>query len=321
MQIKIIRIDMRKIINQPFVLLFILIMCIPVHIYSQDGKTANDNVPLYNGKFRFGTNMGYPKNGKWSNEQMADLCAGNAALGIDGGGMNSLRLSIPEHFLEKWGYDIRIKANEYYRELGMGEHKAFIGFPSTEHTDTANFCTKGRSKLFANMYSPIWDNGENGTPVNDTNYLALYVYNMALAYGEYVRFWEIWNEPDYTSTSAGWQSASAKDNWWTRDPLPEELNNLYTPVEQYIRVMRICYEVIKYIDPEDFVCTGGIGYSSFLDAILRNTDNPNDGDVTPDFPQEGGAYFDCLSYHCYPMYSLSNGKITDGHTFAIRTKL
>ncbi|MBK8806688.1 MAG: hypothetical protein IPO21_08600 [Bacteroidales bacterium] len=68
--------------------------------------------------------------------------------------------------------------------------------------------------------------------------------------------------------------------------------------------MRVCYEVIKYLQPDDFVCLGGIGYSSFLDALLRNTDNPTDGSVGIDYPHKTGAYFDCVSYHAYPMYSL-----------------
>lgn len=69
-------------------------------------------------------------------------------------------------------------------------------------------------------------------------------------------------------------------------------------------MLRVSYEVIKSIDPEAFVCVGGIGYQSFLDAILRNTDNPDGGKVTNQYPYKGGAWFDCLSFHSYPMYYL-----------------
>ena len=52
------------------------------------------------------------------------------------------------------------------------------------------------------------------------------------------------------------------------------------------------------------VAPGGLGYASFLDAMLRNTDNPVDGSVTAEYPLSAGAYFDVLSYHVYPAYAL-----------------
>ena len=46
----------------------------------------------------------------------------------------------------------------------------------------------------------------------------------------------------------------------------------------------------------------GTGYPSFLDAILRNTDNPEDGSPTADYPLGGGAYFDVMGFHSYPHF-------------------
>src|SRR5690606_28297851 len=201
---------------------------------------------------------------------------------------------------------------DYAQKLGMSEQTVFLEGPSATNRDMKIFCSaKGSSKMFKNMYEPIWDGGKNGTPVNDNNPMALYVYKTALEYGGTVRFWEIWNEPDYTSSDKGWQPPTAADSWWKRDPAPCELNNLQAPVQHYIRALRIAYEVIKYVDPNDFVCIGGIGYESFLDAVLRNTDNPSGGKVTSAYSKKGGAYFDCLSYHSYPMYGTReyiNGK-------------
>jgi hypothetical protein len=34
--------------------------------------------------------------------------------------------------------------------------------------------------------------------------------------------------------------------------------------------------------------------------VCRYTDNPNNGFVSSQYPLKGGAYFDVLSYHCYP---------------------
>jgi len=95
-------------------------------------------------------------------------------------------------------------------------------------------------------------------------------------------------------------------NWWENNPDPCELGNLKAPVFHYIRTLRIAYEVIKWIDPGAYVAPGGLGYPSFLDAMLRNTDNPVDGSVTAAYPLRGGAYFDVLSYHIYPAYSLKS---------------
>lgn len=276
---------------------------------AQINFTANDKVPEYNALFTFGTNLGYTPG--WKDEEKASLAAGNLDEGVKGAGASGLRLSLPEHFLEKWGYNIRVNTNNYYANLGLFNHTAFIEGPSDEHKDGGIYGGGSGSKMFANMYEPIWDNGANETPVNDNNYLALYIYKTAMTYGDYIKFWEIWNEPDYTNTSFGWKDESYDDNWWIRDPKPEELTNLQAPVQHYIRALRICYEVIKYVDENDFVCTGGIGYSSFLDAILRNTDNPDNGSVSNNYPLKGGAYFDCVSYHNYPMFRLKDQRHSD----------
>ncbi len=270
---------------------------------AQVSFSANDTVPSYRSGFRFGTNLGAPK-GSWSDQTQATLASGSATHGVAGAGCNSLRLSLPHKFLEQWGYNIRTSTQKFFCDsLGMSELVVFLGGPADISKSNQTFCTSsGASKLFADMYEPIWDNGENGTPVNDNNDMALYVYKMVSAYGERVRYWEVINEPDYTSSDKGWQSAESADNWWKRDPAPCELDNLLCPVQYYVRALRIAYEVIKFLNPDDFVCIGGIGYDSFLDAVLRNSDNPDDGKVSADYPLKGGAYFDCLSYHSYPMY-------------------
>lgn len=149
------------------------------------------------------------------------------------------------------------------------------------------------------MYAPIWDDGENGTAINDTNYAAVYVYNVALVYKDYVKYWEVWNEPDFGSAN-GWKPAGMEGNWWENTPELCELPNLFAPVYHYMRFLRISYEVIKSVDPNAFITVGGIGSESFLDVILRYTDNPTDGSVTVDYPLTGGAYFDALSLHSYP---------------------
>lgn len=252
-------------------------------------KTANEYVKPYTGHFRYGSNMGYYS--PYTDEQLADIAA-KAHI-------NSLRPAFFEFFAEFWGYDIRDNAFRHYDSLGMNENVCFIGYPSPQHRDNTVYCGKDTSALFANMYEPIWDKGENGTPVNDKNYYALFVYKTVNRFKKSVKFWEIWNEPDFATTYSPEKAPNQEGAWWNTNPDPCEYA-IHAPVQHYIRLLRISYEVIKYVDPEAYVCTGGIGFPSFLDVILRQTDNPKDGSVTPQYPLKGGAYFDILSYHSYP---------------------
>ena len=93
-------------------------------------------------------------------------------------------------------------------------------------------------------------------------------------------------------------------NWWENNPDPCDYK-LRAPIFHYIRTLRISYEVIKSIAPDDYVCIAGLGFDSFLDALLRNTDNPDDGKVTAEYPLGAGAYFDVVGFHVYPHIDLS----------------
>lgn len=44
---------------------------------------------------------------------------------------------------------------------------AIIGFPCRDGPGSGILLPNQQSELFDNLYKPIWDNGENGTPVND----------------------------------------------------------------------------------------------------------------------------------------------------------
>jgi len=264
---------------------------------AQVNFTANDTVPPFSGDFAYGSNMGYYP--AWDDMQLADIAAGNPDNGVAGVGIHSLRPALPEHFLEQWGYDVRLEEFAHYASLNIRNNTIFIGYPSDAHKDQSEFCPGTGSEVFANMHLPIWDAGENGTPVNDDNYYALYLYRMVTAYKDYAKYWEISNEPDFDYTNHAWLPPGEPGNWWDNNPDPCQ-NALKAPVFYYVRMLRISYEVIKTIDPEAYVAIGGLGYPSFLDAVLRNTDNPDDGLITSEYPLKGGAYFDCMSFHSYP---------------------
>ena len=266
---------------------------------AQVDYNAQDFVNPYDGVFRPGSNLDYYPN--WSTKQLGSLAGGDPSEGIMGIGAKTLRPVLSESVLEVFGYDVVVDDFEHFRSLGMDEFTAVLAFPVEWHKDFTEYCPGTPSNLFANLHTPIWDGGANGTPYNDDNYFAAYVYKTVTTYDEYVKFWEIWNEPgfDYTGNT-GWRGpGDPAGNWWDNDPNPCDYI-LQAPIENYVRTLRIAYEVIKTISPNDYVVTAGFGYQSFLDAVLRNTDNPNGGAVTPEYPEGGGAYIDIMGLHNYP---------------------
>ncbi|HFC00978.1 MAG TPA: HYR domain-containing protein, partial [Phaeodactylibacter sp.] len=111
-----------------------------------------------------------------------------------------------------------------------------------------------------------------------------------------------WNEPGFDYTGAkGWLNPGQPGNWWENNPEPCDYK-LQAPIFHFVRTMRIAYQVIKTHSPDDYVVLSGVGYESFLDAVLRNTDNPNGGTPTADYPLGGGAYFDVMGFHSYPHF-------------------
>jgi hypothetical protein len=256
----------------------------PIQAYS----TANDAIKPYNQPFRYGTNMGYYA--PHTDENLADLAA---QLGVQ-----TFRPALFHHFCEQWGYDIRVPAFEHYARLGIQENVVFIGYPSAEKRSRERFCALDSSVLFANMYTPIWLDSDRKR-INPENHYAVYVQKLVKTYGKFVRFWEVWNEPDFSTTFKSEMAPGLVGAWWNTNPEPCEYA-LRAPIQHYIRLLRISYEVIKATDPNAYVCIGGIGYPSFLDAVLRQTDSPSSGAVSAQYPLKGGAYFDVLSYHTYP---------------------
>src|SRR5687768_3098337 len=281
--------------------LFLAASLVAFTSYSQVNYTANTRVNPYYSDFLYGVNVGHYST--WDDRTKADIAAGNSALNIKGAGVKTYHAPLPEPFLDTWGYGIRVNEFNHYASLGMKDHAIFLETPIPAHKDNNKYggCNE-ESKLFKNLYEPIWDGGANGTPVNENNYHALYVYKTVSTYKAYTKFWEVINEPDMGPKA--FEPKGAPGNWWENAPAPCDLSHIKAPIFHYIRMLRIAYDVVHTLDPTAYVGPGGVGSGSFLDAILRYTDNPVDGSVTAAYPAKGGAYFDALSFHFYPMYSL-----------------
>lgn len=315
---------------------FIFFLILFAHrAFSQPSYTADDKVADFNVPFGYGVNPGYygdiSGGSGFDRENLPyDVAIGQLAAKV---GINTWRPMLPAYVFLQYGNstdlrqnDFNFRINEYteIEKMGIRNDVVFIG-DATDHQDGANVpsltgsqyrnlvkyegCDK-YSYEFKNMYEPIWDNGENGTPVNENNYYALYVYKLVRKYKKFIKVYEVVNEIDFLGAGTVFPDAkkgsNKGNNWFDRNPTPCELLNWRAPVFSYVRMLRITYEVVKTVDPSAFVALGGIGYESFLDVVLRNTDNPVDGSVNTkkNFPRKGGAYFDVLSYHMYPQYDL-----------------
>jgi hypothetical protein len=280
-----------------------------------DSGTANDfkSALLYDGHYAYGSNMGY------FGRHLSDIQVAELAFAA---GSRTVRLSLPDRLLSGFGQEARLHAFQVYRDrLQMQEMTVFVGEPN----DSIRYRNKGpfhlwdtlfdgcnkKARLFKGLYEPIWIDKKKRI-VNPSNTYAAYLFKAVSTYGSYVKFWEVMNEPDFTHASAGWENETSSNSWWNVNPQPCDLSNLNAPVYYYVRMLRISWEVIKTLCPDSYVCTGGIGYSSFLDVLLRNTDNPVDGSINPNYPLKGGAYFDVVSYHDYPHYQAVTGSSTSG---------
>jgi len=244
-------------------------------------KTPNaDELP-----FRWGNNPGY-YGGYWDDAKVTTI---SARAGFD-----SQRKKLPEAHLERWGYGIESGDAQHCFNVGVYDLVGYLATPSDKHsskrTSNAEMCPP------KNMYKPIFlKNGD----VNPDNYCAAYINKTVHIYKKWVRIWEVWNEPDYTD----WRNVG---KWTTTPPTRDQLPHWNGDIFEYNRLMRITYEVVKKIDPTAWVAVGGLGYPEFLDAMLRYSDNPKDGSLTGDYPSLGGAWFDCLSYHKYPMWGTTD---------------
>jgi Secretion system C-terminal sorting domain len=280
----------------------LLILCVLVPFLCNAQITFNANTqqpPAYNGTFRIGMNMGQGYPSYNTDEKLATL-----SYSV---GSRTLRPQLPQAFVKQWGYNIRTAAfNHYKNTLGMQDITCMIGMEASPDVRATEVYPCGSSSkqslLFKDMYLPIWDNGANGTPYNENNPYAAYLYNLVSTYKSYIKFWEVWNEPGLDYANKGWRNpGDPAGNWWDTNPNPCDYK-LQAPITHYIRLLRISYEIVKYLDPTAYVGPSSCGYPSFLDAILRNTDNPVDGSVTTAYPLKGGAYFDVLCHHAYPHF-------------------
>ena len=150
-----------------------------------------------------------------------------------------------------------------------------------------------------NLWNPIFVNGSDepsdGTRISPTNPWARFVGAAVARYmpggdaGTNVRHWEIWNEPDLC-------------HFWSGTP------------QEFARLLKVAYIVIKWVDPEAFVVFGGLAHFAngqwlfdMLDALHTDAlSEKYDG-----FFDAAGSHHYSLSYVGYQYTSKVRGALND----------
>ena len=266
----------------------------------QDGKIIGAYVSTPDAsklQYRSGNGIGGIGN-DWDDGRLSNLSSW--------GGCDGQRKKLPEYHLEYWGYGIEIGDCQTNTKCGILDVVGYLCGPSKAHSSNrlTPYENNKENQPPANLYKQIWlSNGK----INPENYWAVYINETVSRYKDHIKIWEVWNEPDYT------KNYGVISKWKTEPPNQNDLPSWHGSIFEYIRLLRITYEVAKKIDPTCWIATGGLGYTSFLDAILRYTDNPADGSVTDEYPALGGAYFDCDAYHQYPQYGVTDEETGEGY--------
>lgn len=152
------------------------------------------------------------------------------------------------------GYDWR----DYDYLMDLGERSGFDLFPvlgySSTWSSSAGFFTPDSESVF---FPP------------DTSEYAWFNYQAAKRYGDRVRAWQVWNEPN---------------NEYFMLPEPD-------PVV-YTEMLREAYLAIKYADPDSVMVMGGLSNDTFHSV------SPT-GFLEDVYAEGGGDYFDVASRHPY----------------------
>lgn len=125
------------------------------------------------------------------------------------------------------------------------------------------------------LAKPIFADGTDtpgpGKRANPANAWAATIEHMVKRYKGKVRYWQMWNEPDYPKGDQGSDFTDKRRSW-------------NGSLDEYVRMLRVGWAVVKVNDPQAQVVTGGIGFAGYLDAMLA---------------RGAGKWFDQVDFHAY----------------------
>jgi hypothetical protein len=246
-----------------------------------------DRFPLY-------WNFIEPGNNQWNWSGQDAALAANEAQGL--GTLAILLGTSPAHYPREVGISgvvpmPRVGGGPVRSEL-LEEGNA------TGNAPLANGCTVQGTPPPARLFEPIFSNGSDhpsGVGANDNNPWARFVDQTVQRYkpggiaGRNVRYWEIWNEPDLC-------------HFWGGTP------------EEYARMLKVAYLVIKNRDPQATVIWGGLAIHGPKYENGRNFIAEFVGAIRND-PMGGqyGGFFDAATQHQY-------SNVVHGYNYAVKIR-
>jgi len=125
------------------------------------------------------------------------------------------------------------------------------------------------------LYRAIFTDGTDvpgpGKRISPHHPWAHFLETVVRRYKGKVRYWQCWNEPDYPKGVLEAAPGDRARSW-------------QGSVKDYVRLLTVMHTVVKWIDPEAQVVTGGLGYPAYLQAMIDHG---------------AGPYFDLLDFHAY----------------------
>jgi hypothetical protein len=216
------------------------------------------------------------------------------------GGMNEMTTA--RNYWLRWGgaYWSNIESTK-----GTRDWSSLAGL----EVELVNANERGMEMVFIVGGTPTWAQKVTGYycgPIKETELatFADFMYELVSRYSKapyHVKYWEIWNEPDINFTLVSPESGFG---CWG------DLTDQYYGGGYYAEMLKVVYPEIKRADPAAQVLVGGL----LLDCDPRTPGlcaGP-EGDIPPKFLEgilrrnganDGGNYFDGVSFHAYDYYN------------------
>lgn len=199
-------------------------------------------------------------------------------------GWNWKNVEVNKHEYVSWMDYFDQKAAEFAR-MGTVVQAMVTDTPDWASSDPA-YASKtgwdgnslGKYTVPKGLHAPIFADGTDvykpGVKANADNFYADYLFDMVTRFKGKIRYWQVWNEPDFPAGDlhAGARSADGQTRYWAGS------------VQDYVRLLKVSHVLVEGLDPAAGVTLGGLGHPSYLAAILEHG---------------GAAYFEVVDFHAY----------------------
>ena len=148
-------------------------------------------------------------------------------------GYNGMRITFTEELLEKEEENKKLDIIKKNNESSILDVIGVLTSPLSEHLTNKIDLEENIPK---NLYEPIWLSDNS---INTKNYWANYVYKAVSKYKDYIKIWEVWDSPDISFKPDNYK------NWLEYPKTNSKFDNWKGTIFEYIRLLRITYEVAK----------------------------------------------------------------------------